>query len=63
MAKDDTSTDPPPGKPGRPRVSEPGSSVSTWLRQADHDHLIQLAQRHDLSVSALVRQLLTRRIP
>ena len=51
------------GKRGRPRVAEPGSSVSTWLRQADHDQLIRLAQRHDLSVSALVRQLVTRRIP
>lgn len=59
MEKDSTD---PPGKPGRPHVREPGSSVTTWLPQTDHDHLIQLAQRHDLSVSALMRQLITRHL-
>lgn len=43
---------------GRPRVEEPGTSVSTWLRPGEHDRLIQLAQRQDTSVSALVRSIL-----
>jgi hypothetical protein len=54
--------DDPPGKRGRPRVAEPGSSVSTWLRQGEHDELIRLAQQHDTTVSSLVRQLLKLRI-
>ena len=55
------STDP-PGKRGRPRVPEPGSSVSTWLRRGEHDALIRLAQQHETTVSSLVRQLLKLRI-
>jgi hypothetical protein len=48
-----------PVKPrGRPRVEEPGTSVSTWLRPGEHDKLIQLANKHDTTISALVRQLL-----
>jgi hypothetical protein len=43
---------------GRPRAPEPGSSVSTWVPQAYHDRLIQLAEKHDVSVSSLVKTLL-----
>jgi len=48
----------PPAKGGRPRVDEPGTSVSTWLRPGDHDKLIRLASLREMSVSALVRDLL-----
>jgi hypothetical protein len=54
--------DDPPGKRGRPPVTEPGSAVSTWLRQGEHDRLIQLAQQRETTVSSLVRQLLKSRI-
>jgi hypothetical protein len=47
-----------PRPPGRPRVDEPGTSVSTWLRPSEHDRLIRLANKHETTVSALVRQLL-----
>jgi|SoimicMinimDraft_17_1059745.scaffolds.fasta_scaffold78703_2 hypothetical protein len=57
----DKPADPPP-KRGRPPVAEPGSSVSTWLRQGEHDELIRLAQQHDTTVSSLVRQWLKLRI-
>jgi len=43
---------------GRPRAEEPGTSVSTWLRPAEHDKLIRLANKHETSISSLVRQLL-----
>jgi hypothetical protein len=52
----------PPTKRGRPPVAEPGSAVSTWLRQGEHDQLIRLAQEHETTVSSLVRQLLKLRI-
>jgi hypothetical protein len=52
----------PPGKRGRPRVEEPGSSVSTWLRRSEHDQLIRRAQQQETTVSSLVRQLLKPRI-
>ena len=42
---------------GRPRVSDPGATATTWLRASEHDRLIALAHRYDLSVSAVVRRL------
>jgi hypothetical protein len=40
-------------------VEEPAStSVTTWLRVAEHDRLIQLAKREEKTISALVRELL-----
>jgi hypothetical protein len=59
----DKSPPDPPTKRGRPPVTEPGSAVSTWLRQGEHDQLIRLAQQQDTTVSALVRQLLKLRMP
>ena len=50
-------------KRGRPRLDVPGASVSTWLRPHEHDRLIRLAQRRDVSISALVRQILILRLP
>jgi hypothetical protein len=47
---------------GRPRVSEPRSTVSTWLPAHAHDRLIQIAKREELSISAVVRQLLIFRL-
>lgn len=52
-----------PPKRGRPRLDEPGSTVSTWLRPAEHDRLIRLAQKHEQTVSQLVRSLLILRLP
>lgn len=43
---------------GRPRVSEPRSSVSTWVPASYHDRLIKMANQKDVSVSMLVRSLL-----
>ena len=49
--------------PGRPRVAEPSTSVSTWLPAEYHDKLLQLAKRQtDGNVSALVRDLLILRL-
>lgn len=43
---------------GRPKASEPRSTVSTRLHSQHHDRLIQLAHRHETSVSAVVRRLI-----
>jgi hypothetical protein len=45
-------------KRGRPRVSEPRSSVSTWVPASYHDRLIKMAEQKDVSVSMLVRSML-----
>ena len=57
MTKKVDATEPP--KRGRPRVDEPGASVSTWLRPGEHDKLIKLAREQEQTISALVRHLLT----
>lgn len=61
MSRDTTDTSTPRPR-GRPRVEQPGSTVSTWLRQAEHDRLIELANQREKSVSALIRQLLLLKI-
>jgi hypothetical protein len=48
----------PAKKGGRPRVAEPGVSVSAWLRPADYDKIAKAAKAHDVTISALVRSLL-----
>lgn len=48
---------------GRPRVSERGSTVSTWLPTSYHDRLVRIAEAQDVKVSALVRSLLILRLP
>lgn len=46
---------------GRPVAAEPrASSVTVRLRPAEHDRIVQLAIKHDVSVSALVRAILLR---
>jgi len=58
-----TSADGRPKPRGRPRVEAPASaSVTTWLRVAQYDRLLQLAKREEKSLSALVRDLLKLRI-
>jgi hypothetical protein len=52
----------PPAKRGRPRLEEPGSSVSTWLRRGEHDQLLREARQSETTVSSLVRKLLTQRL-
>jgi predicted HicB family RNase H-like nuclease len=55
--------DPPRRPPGRPRAAEPGSTVSVWLPVSQHDRLVKAAIAREISVSSLVRHLLTRRLP
>ena len=53
-----------PGRrPGRPRADVPRAAVTTWLPATDHDRLIRIANRRGVSVSELVRGILTRRTP
>ena len=59
-------TDEPPARDtrprGRPRAPVPvKTSVTTWIRASDYDRLIHRAQREEKTLSALVRDLLTRR--
>ncbi len=59
MADDDR--DPPRRPPGRPRV-EPGTRVSTYVRNQDYDRLVRVALKHDQSLSSLIRDLLKLKI-
>jgi hypothetical protein len=44
---------------GRPRQSpEPCTSISTWVPEPYHDRLILLANRHNMSVSSLVKRFI-----
>jgi len=56
--------DPPvPKRPrGRPRNAEPGRKVMTWLTAREHDRLIRVALKHDMSVSEVVRRVLEHRV-
>jgi hypothetical protein len=42
---------------GRPRVAQSSLRVSTWVPTPLADRLIQLAQKHDVSVSQIVRTM------
>ena len=55
---------PPKAKRGRPRVAVPkaGSMVATWLPVSDFEKLCKAAKARDVSVSALVRDLLQKQI-
>lgn len=43
---------------GGPRAEEPSSPVWTRIPVSQHDRLIAMANRHSLSVHALVRRIL-----
>jgi len=43
---------------GRPRVEEPGTSMTVWVRVSEYDRICRMAQQRDQTVSSLVRQLL-----
>jgi hypothetical protein len=47
---------------GRPKLTEPRSTVSVWLPAKAHDRLIQLAKQQEQSISATVRELLRLRL-
>lgn len=45
---------------GRPRSEEPGISVSMWLKSSEHDRVIELAKKHEASVSETLRHIVVR---
>lgn len=47
---------------GRPRAREPRSSVSAWILARHHDVLVHLANERSMSVSAVVRSLITKAV-
>jgi hypothetical protein len=52
------------GRPvGTTRAHEPGSTVSTWVPTSYHERLVTLARERNVRVSALIRELLTLRVP
>jgi hypothetical protein len=48
---------------GRPRATERGVNVSTWLKESEYDRLIRVAAHRREPVSSLVRSLLILRLP
>lgn len=51
-----------PRKRGRPRADEPRATVATWLSSSHHDRVIQAANRSKVSVSAYIRDTLTKAV-
>jgi len=49
-------------KGGRPRVPDPGATVSAWVPSRDYDKIIKAAKAQDVSISALVRLWLKHKI-
>ena len=47
---------------GRPRVDEPRSTVSTWVWAKHHDWLVKQAAAREISVSALVREIVEKSV-
>jgi len=45
---------------GRPYATTPKSAIAAWIPTRDHDRIAQLALKHDVSVSKVVRRLLAR---
>lgn len=48
---------------GRPKVSEPSTPVSAWVKTSQYDKLVRLANQRDTTVSQLVRDLIKLRLP
>lgn len=44
---------------GRPPGPEPGSRITAWVPAQIHDRLIETARRKEVSVSTLIRQLVS----
>lgn len=47
---------------GRPRSDREMSSVSTWIWAQHHDALVKMANQREVSVSALVRDILSKAV-
>lgn len=54
MMKDE----PRPHPIGRPKASEPGTSITAWVPSREYDRLLKLANAHEQSLSTLVREWL-----
>ena len=55
--------EPHPKRPrGRPRVLDAGSSLTVWVRGSTHDAIVRVAEKHQVSVSTVVRRVLERRL-
>jgi hypothetical protein len=47
---------------GRPPAQEPCTTLSTWIPNAHYDKLAEIARRHDVSMSTLVRRVIILRL-
>jgi hypothetical protein len=56
------SDEPPKNRGGRPRAVDPGRHVSTYLRNRDYDRLARTALRQGIPMSAVLRDLLLKRL-
>jgi hypothetical protein len=48
----------PPKPRGRPRATEPGETLTTYIRSSDYDRLVRQATDQRKSLASLVRDLL-----
>jgi hypothetical protein len=47
---------------GRPKVTEPRTTLCTWMEARHYDQIVKMAIQQEKSVSALVRDLLVLRL-
>lgn len=51
-----------PRRRGRPRATEPRMRLSAWIPSKAFDSLNRLANEKDISISAVVSQILTKEV-
>lgn len=49
-----------PRRRGRPRASQPATTVCAWVPASVYDSINRIANERDISVSAVVNQVLTK---
>jgi hypothetical protein len=52
MSKDD----PDHATRGRPKATEPGTTITAWVPTKEYDRLLKLANEKEQSLSSLIRQ-------
>lgn len=52
-----------PKKRGRPPAEEPSTTLCVWIYSKQYDALATMASQRDMSVSALVKHMLTKAYP
>jgi hypothetical protein len=50
-------------KRGRPRVADANVKLTTWIPRSSYDRIAELARKHDVSMSGVLRNMVILRLP